>query len=120
MHQFFVENYDEVSPVYLKQKASVVQLMNTEDKKEMENIHKGLIGELKNSFSKALGDDRMYKRPCGFIEDQQIWLMGVNLKYAINKVLHFDHRDFLTAMRCELCPLLGATGVWIVTQYQHR
>jgi hypothetical protein len=44
--------------------------MNTEDKTEMENIHKGLMSEAKNSFSKALGEDRMYKRPCGFIEDQ--------------------------------------------------
>jgi hypothetical protein len=115
-----MENYDAVKPVYMKQKASICKLMNNEDKTEMENCHKGLTEELKNSFSRALGEDRMYKRPCGFIDDQHIWMMGVQLKYAINKVLHFDHRDFLTAMRNELCPLLGATGVWIVSQYQQR
>ena len=120
MHEFFVENYDEVAPVYLKQKASVVALANTADKNEMTNIHKGLMMESKNGFSNALEADRMYKRPCGFIEDQQVWLMGVNLKYAIKNVLHFDHRDFLTAMRCELSPLLGTCGVWIVQQYQQR
>ena len=43
-----------------------------------------MINDLKNGFMSALGKDRMYKRPCGAVTDQQIWMLGVLVKYLIN------------------------------------
>jgi len=43
--------------------------------------------------------------------------MGVLTKYATKKVLHFSHNDFLMAMRADLTPLLGNTGLWVVKNY---
>lgn len=40
--------------------------------------------------------------------------MGVLLKYAVNKVLHMNHTDFLSAIRCDLCPLMSHTGLWML------
>jgi len=94
--------------------------ISIDDENEMINLHKGYTDELKATFSNALAKDRMYHKASGFIEDQQIWLMGVLLKYAINKVLHMNHQDFLAALRCDLCPLLGDTGMWMVQQYKSR
>jgi len=65
----------------------------------------------------ALAKDRMYHRPCGFVTDQQIWMLGVLLKYLLKKVIHFSHADFLTAMRVDLGPLLGDTGLWLLKNY---
>lgn len=68
MQRFFIENYDAVVPMYLELKKPHESL-NTGDRKEMENMHKGYAEEMKTSFSTALGKDRMYSNPCGFIED---------------------------------------------------
>ena len=46
--------------------------------------------------------------------------MGVLAEYAINQVLHFSHNDFLMAMRADLTPLLGNTGLWVVRNYRVR
>lgn len=42
-----------------------------------------MINDLKTTFMAALGRDRMYKRPCGAVTDQQIWMIGVLLKYFV-------------------------------------
>lgn len=65
-------------------------------------------------------NDRMYHRAAGFVEAQQIWLMGVLVAYACKQVLHFSHNDFLMAMRADLTPLLGNTGLWVVKNYMTR
>lgn len=62
-------------------------------------MHEAFIGELKVGFSTALGKDRLYNRPCGFLNDQQIWMVGVSLNYLLENVLRFDHADFMKAMR---------------------
>jgi len=117
MNRFFVENYDAVLPMYLELKKPS-SLVNIENRKEVENMHKGYTDELKKTFSAALSKDRMYHNPCGFIEDQQIWLMGVLLKYAVNSVLHMNHQDFMAALRCDLSPLLSYTGLWLLNEYK--
>jgi len=40
-------------------------------------MHDAEYAEMKVTFSGALTKDRMYHRPCGFINDQQIWMLGV-------------------------------------------
>lgn len=52
-----------------------------ETRKDILNIHDAEIEEMKVNFSTALGKDRLYHRPCGFLNDQQIWLLGVLLNY---------------------------------------
>ena len=67
-----------------------------------------------------LGKDRLYERACGFVTDQQIWLLGVLRKYFMNQVMHFEHEDFLTALACDMGPFLGATGMWVLEQYAQK
>ena len=67
-------------------------------KTEILNLHDAGITEMKNDFSTSLGKDRLYHKPCGFLNDQQIWMLGVNLQYLINSVLRFDHKDFIKAI----------------------
>ena len=47
-------------------------------------MHEAMINEQKDTFMAALGKDRMYKRACGSVTDQQIWMIGVLLKYYLN------------------------------------
>jgi hypothetical protein len=42
------------------------------------------------------------------------------MKYFLNKVMHFDHNDFLTAFKVDLGPLLGDTGLWALKNYETR
>lgn len=75
---------------------------------------------MKDSFSDRLGKDRLYERPSGCITDQQIWMVGVLMKYFMNEVMHFEHEDFLTALSVDLGPLLGETGLWFIHNYEIR
>lgn len=111
MVAFFKLNYAELAPVYIKQKNLQMEV-NAENEKNILNMHEAWIGELKVGFSTALGKDRLYHRPCGFLNDQQIWMVGVQLEYFINQVLRFDHKDFLKAVRMDLGPVLGDLGLW--------
>lgn len=81
------------------------------------NMHDAGLGEIKSTFSNALSKDRMYHRPCGFINDQQIWMLGVQIQYLLQKVLRFTHKDFMKAMKEDLGPVLGDTGVWCLKQH---
>ena len=47
-------------------------------------------------------------------------MLGVNQKYFINSVLHFDHKDFLMAIKIDLGPLLGHTGLWALRQLNNH
>mmetsp|Transcript_5537 Transcript_5537/g.8699 ORF Transcript_5537/g.8699 Transcript_5537/m.8699 type:complete len:296 (+) Transcript_5537:118-1005(+) len=76
--KFFKENYDALAPVYVNSKGLPFEVKE-ENKKDILNMHEAMIGELKVSFSAALGKDRLYHRPCGFINDQQIWMVGVHI-----------------------------------------
>lgn len=94
----FVDNYDAlVATVIANRKPS--SLVDKDNKQEVLNLHEAYINELKTTFSQALQKDRLYLRPVGFLQDQQIWMIGVLTKYFVNQVLRFDHSDFLKAMR---------------------
>lgn len=75
---------------------------------------------MKTSFSAALGKDRLYQRPVGFMQDQQIWMVGVLTRYFIKTVLHYDHQDFIKAIKEDVAPLLGELGIWAITNYMNR
>jgi hypothetical protein len=47
-------------------------------------------------------------------------MLGVLTKYLVKSVLHFSHQDFLTALRVDLGPILGETGLWALRNYQQR
>lgn len=117
LHKFFTENYDVLAPAFIalkKPPSTVDQSKQT----EISNMHEAYVNELKTTFTNALGKDRMYMRPCGYVTDQQIWMIGVLMKYMLKHVLHFSHSDFLQAMRIDLGPLLGDTGLWALKNYQ--
>lgn len=86
----------------------------------MENLHEAYINEMKNSFSNALNKDRLYFRPAGFIKDSQVWMIGVLRKYLTKEVLRFSHSDFLKALKQDLGPMLGETGLWVLNNYSNK
>jgi len=47
-------------------------------------------------------------------------MIGVLLKYFVKYVMHFDHLDFLRAIRTDLGPLLGDTGLWALKNYLNK
>ena len=67
-HKFFTDNYDELISEYIVLHKPHADL-NKEDRSQMENLHKGYLDELRQTFSNALEKDRMYKHPCGFVDD---------------------------------------------------
>lgn len=91
-----------------------------DNKAEVLALHEAYVNDLKSSFSHALGRDRLYQRAAGFMQDQQIWMLGVLTRYLVRHVLHFDHADFMKAFKEDVHPLLGEVGVWLLTNYAER
>lgn len=120
LHEYFKENYDVLAEHFIKTKKGQDADPSKEVKQEVINLHEAHVNELKTNFMAALGRDRMYKRPCGSVTDQQIWMIGVLAKYMIKSVLHFNHSDFISALRVDLGPILGETGLWALKNYQQR
>lgn len=108
---FFVDNYSVLAPIYVKSKNLPIEV-NAETEKDIKNMHQAYIAELKVNFSAALGKDRMYHRPCGFINDQQIWMVGVQINFMVNQALRFSHKDFVKSLILDLGPVLGDLGLW--------
>ena len=108
---FFKQHYAILAPIYVASKKLPIEV-TPETEQDILNMHDANINELKSSFSTALGKDRMYHRPCGFLNDQQIWMLGIQTQYMLNSVLRFSHKDFLKALRVDLGPVLGDTGMW--------
>jgi len=119
MNEYFKDNYDVLAEDFLKVRKPGADV-SKEVKQEVLNLHEAHVNELKTNFMAALGRDRMYKRPCGSVTDQQIWMLGVLTKYLVKQVLNFSHTDFLTALRVDLGPILGETGLWALKNYQQR
>jgi hypothetical protein len=71
---YFKKHYKVLSPWFIDSKNLPSELQKEE---EVLKMHDAFIGELKVGFSAALSKDRMYHRPCGFVNDQQIWMVGV-------------------------------------------
>lgn len=67
--KYFKEHYDLLAPIYVKNKNLPVEVKD-ETKKDILNMHDAFINELKVNFSTALSKDRMYHKPCGFLNDQ--------------------------------------------------
>jgi hypothetical protein len=65
---FFKENFAVLAPTYIKIKKLDVEI-KPETEKDILNMHDAALGEIKISFSTALSKDRMYHRPCGFLND---------------------------------------------------
>ena len=63
----FKDNFKELAPVWIKSKGVSVDI---KEEKDIQNMHEAFIQELKVTFSAALGKDRLYNRPCGFLNDQ--------------------------------------------------
>ena len=102
-----------MAPLFVRKLKLAIEV-NKENEKDILNMHEAWLNEIKNDFSAALSKDRLYHKPAGFINDQQSWIIGVQMHYFIEKVLHFSHKDFLKAMRIDLGPLLGDTGLWAI------
>ena len=115
--KFFKQHYDQLAPVFVEYRRCPPE-MNS--RQEIENLHDAYVSELKEGFSAKLSKDRMYQRPAGFVTDQQIWLIGVLVKYFLRTVLHFSHEDFLTSLQVDLGPILGETGLWVLRNYEQR
>ena len=116
MNAFFQDNYDALAPVFLETKKPAD--ITVANKTEVQNLHDAYVNELQTNFMAALGKDRMYKRPCGSVTDQQIWMLGVLMKYLLKTVLRYDHKDFIHAIKADIGPLLGDTGLWALKNYQ--
>lgn len=82
LHAYFKENIDALSATFCEISA-IPATVDRNDKAQLENLHEAMINDLKTTFMAALGKDRMYKRPCGAVTDQQIWMIGVLLKYFV-------------------------------------
>ena len=116
LNQFFKDHYDVLGEEFVRNRKPGADFAK-EKKEEVINLHEAFVNEMRTNFMAALGRDRMYKRPCGSVTDQQIWMIGVLIKYFLKQVLHFDHKDFMTALRVDLGPLLGDTGIWALKTY---
>ena len=114
---YFKTNYAVLSANFIRSKNVPEELQK---EAEILKMHDAFIGELKVSFSAALSKDRMYHRPCGFINDQQIWMVGVQINYFIHSVLRYNHTDFIKAVKIDLGPVLGDLGLWILKQMKDQ
>jgi len=82
MHAYFKENIEVLGPVFCELRAPPSTIDRT-DVSQLTNLHEAMINEWKEGFMAALGRDRMYKRQCGAVTDQQIWMLGVLTKYFV-------------------------------------
>jgi len=73
---YFKEHYDLLAADYVKRTKLPMEVKD-ETKVDILNMQKANISEMRNTFSNALNKDRLYHRPCGFLNDQQIWMLGV-------------------------------------------
>lgn len=80
--EMFKNNYDVLAPTFIEKKKPSA-LINKDNKEEVTNLHNAYVSDMKNSFSSALGKDRIYLRPVGFMQDQQIWMIGVLTRYFV-------------------------------------
>ena len=117
LHNYFKDNIATLGPEFCTIRAPPASVDRSDDS-QLINLHEAMINEQKQSFMTALGKDRMYKRACGSVTDQQIWMLGVLTKYFINKVMRMDHADFIRALKTDLGPMIGDTGLWALKNYQ--
>ena len=49
-----------------------------------------------------------------------IWMPGVLIKYLVEKVLKFNHTDFMKTLKLDLGPILGDVGLFIIESYKNQ
>jgi hypothetical protein len=82
LQALFAEHYDVLLPTYIANNKPS-ELIDRDNKEEMIKVHQAMVNEMKTSFSAALQKDRLYQRPAGFVQDTQIWLIGVLSRYMV-------------------------------------
>jgi hypothetical protein len=117
--EYFKTNYAILAPIYVGGKKLPIEV-KSETENDIKNMHDAYIKEMKSTFSTALGKDRMYHRPCGFLNDQQIWMLGIQIEFMLTNVLRFSHQDFLKSLKIDLGPILGDTGIWSLKCIQEQ
>lgn len=118
-NKYFREHFDVLAPKFVASRKLALEV-NEKTKADILNMHDAFVNELRADFSAGLSNDRLYHKPAGFINDQQSWMIGVQMHYFIDKVLHFSHKDFLLTMRTDLGPILGTTGLWALKRLAAR
>lgn len=83
LHTFFKENYAALKDTFCSIR-NPPATVDRNDESQMLNLHEAMISDGKNTFMSALSKDRMYKRASGSVTDQQIWMLGVLVKYFVN------------------------------------
>lgn len=67
--QYFKLHFETLAPIYLARKKLDVGYKEGKEKQDVLNMHDAGINEMKNDFSASLGKDRLYRTPCGFLND---------------------------------------------------
>lgn len=111
MQDFFKKNVDTLKGEFFKRKHS--EELKIDSNEEVLNLHDAYVNELMNKFTNAMRNDQLYKRATAYMTDGLIWMMKVLKIYMVEKVLRFDHKDFLTAVRDDIPPLISEVGVWL-------
>jgi len=62
----FKAHFDELAPIFLTTKRPST-MIDKDNKEEVIKLHEAYVNEMKSAFSGALGKDRLYKRPVGFM-----------------------------------------------------
>ena len=66
----FKDNYDALVDNFISTNGLIIQKEDTEESRNnIIKTHDAFINELKSNFSSALSKDRLYNRPCGFLND---------------------------------------------------
>ena len=79
---YFKKHYNILAPLYVR-KSNLPIEVNDKTKVDILNMHDAWVNEIKNDFSAALGKDRLYHKPAGFINDQQSWMICVQMHYLV-------------------------------------
>ena len=82
LHAYFKDNLAALGEAFCTIRAPPATVNRT-DLTQLQNLHEAMINDMKTGFMAALGKDRMYKRECGAVTDQQIWMLGVLAKYFV-------------------------------------
>ena len=109
--EFFKKNVTELRDHFLKRKHSEELKLDSEE--EVLNLHNAYVNEMMNKFTNAMRKDQLYKRATAYMTDGLIWMMKVLKIYMVEKVLRFNHEDFLKAVRDDIPPLISEVGIWL-------
>jgi hypothetical protein len=116
--EFFKNNVEELGETFIKQQS--ITDLDASKTEALVNLHNGYIQELGKRFTKAYENDKLYARASSFLQDVQIWLLGVLKRYFRDEVLRFNHVDFMRAIKEDLLPLVGEVGLYLLDNWQRR